>query len=633
MPANILRARYVTPEIEAIVDSGRAQLIRQCFRERKADESVAKALDFVCGTILVCKDASTANDIAFSDKNRMLTTVALDGTCFNKNGRIAGGKAELESIGDIFNSSQVTNMERRKTELLKLLKELPSPGSGYDKQRKIEDLKSQIKEIERNRSSRIKERERQGEVVHRQVEEIQASVEEKQKAFDNVDAILRNLESEREDIKRQKNELIQNVFGDFCKRLGITDIEAFRTQFAASHEKISQREQKINAQLEALRAEAAYVRQLKSSKFTYQFLNIRILISDDYEIMKKKFDTLKAEVDKMREQEQNKRAICDNLHAEFVKAQEEHEAVSRELDNLNAEYEVVKEKVKQIKSISKKLEKLEEEKQTVVDELLSNIQNILFECQVKNIGLPLKQGRFEDIEIFEGSEASESHSSSVSVKLSPQSCKADYSAIEAEIDKVCFFRLSLVNLYLQIVIDSEREKLLEKLAKEIADIEKQIVVKEAGVTSVADYNERITRAKEMEKSNLEKFNTLGRTLQERKKALDNVKSNRRKLFMETFKKMQRDVDYYYKLLYDNHSAQATLNLVGTGEPYECKVDFKLVVPGKQQASIDQLSGGEKSMACLALLLAGKPEKVNCILMDEFDAALDKNNVHLVCFRV
>ncbi|KAE9551665.1 hypothetical protein FO519_005135 [Halicephalobus sp. NKZ332] len=601
LPANVLRTRHVTPEIEAIVDNGEAQLIRQCFRERKANESVAKALDFVCGTILVCKDANTANKIAFSDKNRMLTTVALDGTFFNKNGRIAGGKSELENLGDIFNASQIANMERRKMELLKLLKEIPSLGSGYDKKRKIEALKNQIKEIERNRSSRIREREKQAEVVHRQVEEIRTSVEEKRKEFDSVDAILRNLESQKEDLQRQKDELAQTIFENFCKKLGIADLEVFRTQFAASNERIAQKEQTINAQLEALRAEAVYVSQLKSN---------------DYEKMKKKFDDLKMEVDKMREKEQDKREMCDDLHVKFVKAQEEHETVSKELDNLNAEYETAKEKVKEIKSISKKLEKLEEEKRTVVDELLSSIQSIFFECQVKNISLPLKRGRFEDVEIFEGGESTEESSPSMgSVKLSPQNCKADYSVIEAEIEK--------------IVVDEERGKLLEKMTKEITEIEKQIVVKEAGVTSVADYNERITRARETEKVNLEKFNTLGRTLQEKKKALDNVKANRRKLFMDTFKKMQRDVDYYYKLLYDNHSAQAALNLAGSGEPYECKVDFKLIVPGKQQASVEQLSGGEKSMACLALLLAGKPEKVNCILMDEFDAALDRNNVHLV----
>ena len=85
----------------------------------------------------------------------------------------------------------------------------------------------------------------------------------------------------------------------------------------------------------------------------------------------------------------------------------------------------------------------------------------------------------------------------------------------------------------------------------------------------------------------------------------------------------------FQELYNDATAQAYLNIVGSDEPYNSKVLFDLVVPGKSRNSIDVLSGGEKAMAILALLFAGKPKNVNCILMDEFDEALDRRNMLLV----
>jgi structural maintenance of chromosome 1 len=93
---------------------------------------------------------------------------------------------------------------------------------------------------------------------------------------------------------------------------------------------------------------------------------------------------------------------------------------------------------------------------------------------------------------------------------------------------------------------------------------------------------------------------------------------------------------YLVLLIDNCSkhplgGNAYLSLDDTDEPYNGGIKFTAMPPMKRYRDMEYLSGGEKTIAALALLFAiHSYQPAPFFVMDEVDAALDNINVLKLC---
>ena len=77
----------------------------------------------------------------------------------------------------------------------------------------------------------------------------------------------------------------------------------------------------------------------------------------------------------------------------------------------------------------------------------------------------------------------------------------------------------------------------------------------------------------------------------------------------------------------NRSGTAYLSLEDTEEPYLGGIKFTAMPPHKRFRDLEQLSGGEKAVASLALVIVlQKHLHAPFIIMDEPDASLDKLNL-------
>uniref|UniRef100_A0A671TX10 Structural maintenance of chromosomes 1B n=1 Tax=Sparus aurata TaxID=8175 RepID=A0A671TX10_SPAAU len=108
---------------------------------------------------------------------------------------------------------------------------------------------------------------------------------------------------------------------------------------------------------------------------------------------------------------------------------------------------------------------------------------------------------------------------------------------------------------------------------------------------------------------------------------EQVKSQRFHLFSQCFEHVSVVIDQIYKRICRNSSAQAILSAENPDEPYLGGINYNCVAPGKRFMSMDNLSGGEKAIAALALLFAIHSFRpAPFFILDEVDAALDNTNI-------
>lgn len=112
-----------------------------------------------------------------------------------------------------------------------------------------------------------------------------------------------------------------------------------------------------------------------------------------------------------------------------------------------------------------------------------------------------------------------------------------------------------------------------------------------------------------------------------------VKSRRYNLFAPCFKAVSERIDTIYKELTGGEGT-AYLSLEDSEEPYLEGIRYHAMPPGKRFLDMEQLSGGEKTIAALALLFALHSYRpAPFFILDEIDAALDNANVQRIAHYI
>jgi chromosome segregation protein len=111
--------------------------------------------------------------------------------------------------------------------------------------------------------------------------------------------------------------------------------------------------------------------------------------------------------------------------------------------------------------------------------------------------------------------------------------------------------------------------------------------------------------------------------------IERLNQESRERFKQTFEQVRVHFQELYRKLFGGGKADIFLEVEeGQAEPdvLEAGIEIQARPPGKEPQSISLLSGGEKTMTCIALLLAiFKSRPSPFAILDEVDAALDESN--------
>ncbi|KAH9251801.1 hypothetical protein BASA81_010244 [Batrachochytrium salamandrivorans] len=117
-------------------------------------------------------------------------------------------------------------------------------------------------------------------------------------------------------------------------------------------------------------------------------------------------------------------------------------------------------------------------------------------------------------------------------------------------------------------------------------------------------------------------------------AFERVREKRKEAFMKMFSHVSQKIDSVYKELTKRANSplggSAFLALEDEEGAFTAGIKFECMPPNKRYRAMEQLSGGEKTIAALALLFAIHTFRPSpFFVLDEVDAALDNDNVERV----
>ncbi|XP_050952449.1 structural maintenance of chromosomes 1A, like [Labeo rohita] len=564
---------------------------------------IKKALQYACGNALVCENVEDARRIAFGGPYRH-KTVALDGTLFQKSGVISGGASDLKAKARRWDEKAVDKLKDRKE---KLTDELKEQMKAKRKEAELRQVQSQAHGLQ----MRLKYS--QSDLEQTKTRHLSLNMQEKSKLeselanfsprINDIKRIIQSRERDMKDLKDRMNLVEDEVFVEFCKEIGVRNIREFE-------------EEKVKRQNE-----------IAKKRLEFETQKTRLAIQLDYEKNQLKEDQEKVimweqtvkkdenEIEKLKKEEQRNMKIIDETMAQLQDLKNQHLAKKSEVNDKNHEMEEIRKKLgganKELTQLQKEVTAIE----TKLEQKRSDRHNLLQACKMQDIKLPLRSGTMDDISQEEGSsQAEESLSSSQKTSSTVLAKEAlieiDYSSLSED----------LKDSLSEEEIKGEMNTLQQRLN------EQQSILQRISAPNMKAM-EKLESVRDKFQETSDEFEAARKRAKKAKQAFEQIKKERFDRFNACFESVATNIDEIYKALSRNSSAQAFLGPENPEEPYLDGINYNCVAPGKRFRPMDNLSGGEKTVAALALLFAIHSYKpAPFFVLDEIDAALDNTNI-------
>ncbi|XP_077428530.1 structural maintenance of chromosomes protein 1A [Vanacampus margaritifer] len=562
---------------------------------------IKKALQYACGNALVCDNVEDARRIAFGGPYRH-KTVALDGTLFQKSGVISGGASDLKAKARRWDEKAVDKLKEKKE---KLTDELKEQMKAKRKEAELRQVQSQAHGLQ----MRLKYS--QSDLEQTKTRHLSLNMQEKSKLeselanfgprINDIKRIIHSREREITDLRDRMNLVEDEVFVEFCKEIGVRNIREFEEEKVKRQNEIAKKRLEFETQKTRLGIQVDYEKnQLKEDQEKVMM----------WEQTVKKDE---AEIERLKKEEHRHMKIIDETMAQLQDLKNQHLTKKSEVNDKNHEMEEIRKKLgganKELTQLQKEVTAIE----TKLEQKRSDRHNLLQACKMQDIRLPLRSGTMDDISQGEGSSQNDESSSqrtSSSVLAKEALIEIDYSNLTED----------LKDTLLEDEFKAETNTLQQRLN------EQQSILQRISAPNMKAM-EKLESVRDKFQETSDEFEAARKRAKKAKQAFEQIKKERFDRFNTCFESVATNIDEIYKALSRNSSAQAFLGPENPEEPYLDGINYNCVAPGKRFRPMDNLSGGEKTVAALALLFAIHSYKpAPFFVLDEIDAALDNTNI-------
>jgi structural maintenance of chromosome 1 len=624
-----------------------------------ADDSVKKAVLYAVGNTVVCEDLDSARNICFGHRNKnennedsRIKAVTLGGAVISKAGTMTGGiSSEERSRAGRWNDRDVEKLRERKEELECQLVELNKAENGVSasdrrisrggRAGRVEELRNQLGNFT-NRlqfaESDIKYTKDQLKEQQTLIKSVSTQITKVSKTLQDTELLVESLNNEVQKIIQQVKDAEEEHYGPFRESTGMTDFRAYDEALGKAREKFLKKRTTIREHLETLKAQKKYEEDRN-------FDEVLSKKEKEISILEKKLAKAKISEDKINKSVSAHKAKLANVEAELEDANNVEKRYEDEVCSAQADY-------KEAQTNGAKLSKTLNSEEADIERLRVKLHETLQKARVEEAEIPFAG----DAEESESNISNSSNSQLIPKRRSSRSkseksdsqgssdpqtqgtfasmhfSQADDSRVvkdRHDTDRIDFssLREDLKNR----LSDKKEKDLLKRFEDSIESISAQIEgmapnmkagdAFDAVVDQLEECNEDFSKAKELSKEASQYF--------------EEIKNQRSDRFNTAFKHVSDALTTIYKDMTKSSKhplgGNAYLSIDDADEPYNGGIKFTAMPPMKRYRDMEYLSGGEKTIAALALLFAiHSYHPAPFFVMDEVDAALDNVNVLKLC---
>ncbi|KAF3773284.1 Structural maintenance of chromosomes protein 1 [Nymphaea thermarum] len=507
--------------------------------------------------------------------------VTVDGILLTKAGTMTGGiSGGMEARSLKWDEHTIKGLKKNKDDYEAEMEKL---GSIRDMKMKEADASGKItgleKKIDYSNLEKKTIEDKISKLNHERInvkEEISHLEPERQK----FETYISNRAKDITKLETRINEIVDRIYRDFSKSVGVNNIREYEENQLKTAQRNSERRLSLNNQLSKLKYQLEYERKRDMDTPVSKLSSALGSLEEELKELHKKdsdirqameegeryMEELKAEVDEWKSKVEG----CENILSELKK------------------------KANLVLGDISKLKRQIGSKETLIEQLKSRKKDILENCELQQITLP-------------------SFGDPMEIDFSVQTVSFDYS--------------ELIKSGLRDIKSSDRDKKEAEFKQKMDSLTSEIERTAPNLKALDQYE----ALQEKEKEAVEEFEAARREEKEVTDQYNLVKRRRYELFMEAFNHIADNIDKIYKELTTNSTPNmggtAYLSLENEDDPFLHGIKYTAMPPSKRFRDMEQLSGGEKTVAALALLFAIHSYRPTpFFILDEVDAALDNVNV-------